>query len=91
MTKSELITIIHSQFLRLTQQDVDVSVKVILDSLSEALSRSDRIEVRGFGSFKLNIRPHLALHIILKQVKKCQCRKEAPSFQAYRWITWSSE
>ncbi len=57
MTKSELITIIHSQFPHLTQQDVDVSVKVILDSLSEALSRGDRIEVRSFGSFKLNIRP----------------------------------
>ena len=57
MTKSELITIIHSQFTRLTQQDVDVSVKLILGSMSEALSRSDRIEKRDFGSFKLNIRP----------------------------------
>lgn len=57
MTKSELITIIHSQFTRLTQQDVDVSVKLILGSMSEALSRSDRIKVRDLGSFKLNIRP----------------------------------
>ena len=57
MTKSVLITIIHSQFTRLTQQDVDVSVKLILGSMSEALSRSDRIKVRDLGSFKLNIRP----------------------------------
>jgi len=34
-----------------------LSVKTILDAMSEALSRGDRIEIRGFGSFALNYRP----------------------------------
>ena len=32
-------------------------MKVILDAMSDALSRGDRIEIRGFGSFALNYRP----------------------------------
>jgi integration host factor subunit beta len=32
-------------------------VKVILDALTDALARGDRIEIRGFGSFTLNYRP----------------------------------
>jgi integration host factor subunit beta len=32
-------------------------VKVILDAMTEALARGDRIEIRGFGSFALNYRP----------------------------------
>ena len=30
---------------------------MILDAMSEALSKGDRIEIRGFGSFALNYRP----------------------------------
>ena len=30
---------------------------MILDALSEALVKGDRIEIRGFGSFSLNYRP----------------------------------
>lgn len=32
-------------------------MKVILDALSNALSKGGRIEIRGFGSFALNYRP----------------------------------
>jgi integration host factor subunit beta len=34
-----------------------LSVKMILDAMAEALSKGDRIEIRGFGSFALNYRP----------------------------------
>jgi integration host factor subunit beta len=34
-----------------------MSVKMILEAMTEALSRGDRIEIRGFGSFALNYRP----------------------------------
>ena len=30
---------------------------MILDAMSEALVKGDRIEIRGFGSFSLNYRP----------------------------------
>jgi integration host factor subunit beta len=30
---------------------------MMLDAMSEALAKGDRIEIRGFGSFALNYRP----------------------------------
>ena len=38
-------------------KDADFAVKMILDALSEALVKGDRVEIRGFGSFSLNYRP----------------------------------
>ena len=38
-------------------KDADFAVKMILDAMSEALVRGDRIEIRGFGSFSLHYRP----------------------------------
>ena len=38
-------------------KDADFAVKMILDAMSEAMVRGDRIEIRGFGSFALNYRP----------------------------------
>ena len=57
MTKSELIAQLAGRFSQLGAKDADVAVKVILDALSDALVRGDRIEIRGFGSFALNYRP----------------------------------
>ena len=38
-------------------KDADFAVKMILDALTSALVKGDRIEIRGFGSFALNYRP----------------------------------
>ena len=57
MTKSDLITHLAARFPQLVAKDADMSVKMILDAMAEALSRGDRIEIRGFGSFALNYRP----------------------------------
>lgn len=57
MTRSELIQQIASRFPQLTATDVDMAVRVIMDSMSKALARGGRIEVRGFGSFGINYRP----------------------------------
>ena len=57
MTKSELIERLVVTNMRLTARDVDESVKLVLDAMTEALSRGKRIEIRGFGSFSLNYRP----------------------------------
>ena len=45
------------RFPQLVAKDADFAVKMILDAMSEALVRGDRIEIRGFGSFALNYRP----------------------------------
>ena len=57
MTKSELISRLAEKFPQLVAKDADFSVKMIIDALTEALARGDRIEIRGFGSFALNYRP----------------------------------
>jgi integration host factor subunit beta len=57
MTKSELISRLAVRFPQLVAKDADYAVKMILDAMTDALARGDRIEIRGFGSFALNYRP----------------------------------
>ena len=57
MTKSDLIARLAERFPQLVAKDADFAVKMILDAMSEALAKGDRIEIRGFGSFSLNYRP----------------------------------
>ena len=57
MTNSELIALLAQRFPQLVAKDAEFAVKMILDAMTDALSRGDRIEIRGFGSFALNYRP----------------------------------
>ena len=57
MTKSELIARLAERFPQLVAKDAYYAVKMMLDALTAALVRGDRIEIRGFGSFALNYRP----------------------------------
>lgn len=57
MTRSDLIAKIAELHPQLLTKDAEFAVKVILESLSTALARGDRAEIRGFGSFSLNYRP----------------------------------
>ncbi len=56
MTKSELIERITSRHPQLSNKDIELAVKTILETMSQALSQGDRIEIRGFGSFSLHFR-----------------------------------
>ena len=51
MIKSELVQRISSNHPHLYQRDVENVVNAIFDSISDALSRGDRVELRGFGTF----------------------------------------
>ncbi len=53
MVRSELIDALASRFPQLTPTDADLVVKEIIDAMSQALVRRQRIEIRGFGSFAL--------------------------------------
>ena len=57
MTKSELIANLAARFPQLVVKDAELSVKTILESMSDKLAIGERIEIRGFGSFSLNYRP----------------------------------
>ncbi|MCK9193147.1 MAG: integration host factor subunit beta [Nevskia sp.] len=57
MTKSELIEALALKQTHLMQKDVELAVKLVLDQISNALARQERVEIRGFGSFALHSRP----------------------------------
>ncbi|MFW0094718.1 MAG: integration host factor subunit beta [Coxiella endosymbiont of Haemaphysalis qinghaiensis] len=62
MVKSELINRISAQQKNLSLKDVELSVNHILERMSVTLGQSDRIEIRGFGSFSLHYRPPRKAH-----------------------------
>ncbi|MEE8276091.1 MAG: integration host factor subunit beta [Alphaproteobacteria bacterium] len=56
MTKSELIQRLAEINPHLYQRDVERIVTTIFDEISAALSRGDRVELRGFGAFSVRRR-----------------------------------
>ena len=57
MTQSELIEALSKRQTHLAFHDVELAVKELLEQISDALARGERIEIRGFGSFALHFRP----------------------------------
>ena len=52
MTKRELIEeVVHAR-TDLPRREVEALVNGVFETLSDALARGERIEIRGFGSFK---------------------------------------
>jgi len=56
MIKSELIAKIARQNPHLYQRDIERIVNTFFDSISSALSRGERVELRGFGAFAVKQR-----------------------------------
>ena len=57
MTRADLIERLALKYPQLQAKDAEMTVRLILDAMSASLSRGERIEIRGFGSFSLNYRP----------------------------------
>ena len=58
MIKSELIQRIATRNEHLYHRDVETIVSTILDEITAALARGDRVELRGFGAGKAAGSPH---------------------------------
>ncbi len=56
MTKSELIARLAERNPHLYHRDVEKIVSTIFDQITTALSRGDRVELRGFGAFSVKRR-----------------------------------
>ena len=56
MTKSELIERLAEKLNHLASKDVEQAIKEILEMMAHTLSKGERIEIRGFGSFSLHYR-----------------------------------
>jgi integration host factor subunit beta len=56
MIKSELVHRMASANTHLYQREVEKVVGSIFDEIANAMSRGDRVELRGFGVFSVRIR-----------------------------------
>ena len=55
MTKAELVEDV-ARSSDLSKKDAEVIVQTVLDSIIESLKTGDKVELRGFGSFRLRER-----------------------------------
>ncbi len=55
MTKAHLVDNVAKNS-GLTKKDAEVVVETVLESIEEALKSGERVELRGFGSFRLRER-----------------------------------
>jgi len=56
MTKNELIKKVSEKYKAYSRDDLALVVDTILQSMIDAMKKSERIEVRGFGAFTIRER-----------------------------------
>ena len=74
LIKSELVQRIAAKNPHLYQRDVERIVNAILDEITNALARGNRVELRGFGAFSIKQRdarlgrnPRTGAHVDVNQ------------------------
>ncbi len=55
MTKAELVDNVADK-VNLTKKQTEAIVNILFNSITEALSDGDKVELRGFGSFRIRDR-----------------------------------
>ncbi len=84
MTKAELVERVAEE-INLTKKQTETIVNILLNSITEALSQGDKVELRGFGSFRIrgrnpregrNPKTGKAVHIPAKRVPFFKAGKE---------------
>ena len=53
MVKSQLLRALNEKLPELQQRDVELAINCMLEQMIAALSKGERIEIRGFGSFSI--------------------------------------
>lgn len=56
MTKSDLIEAVSLQVTTLTKAQAERVVNLMFDTIRDSLHKGDKVEIRGFGSFRLRSR-----------------------------------
>ena len=56
MTKSELVEKMVEAHSMLTRKEMELVVNTVFDSMTEALQKGEKVEIRGFGSFTIRER-----------------------------------
>ena len=55
MTKADLIEEV-SKLSSLTKKETELIVNTVFDNITDALAKGDKVELRGFGSFRIRHR-----------------------------------
>ncbi|HSW64429.1 MAG TPA: HU family DNA-binding protein [Dissulfurispiraceae bacterium] len=56
MTRSVLIEKVTEKVEGLTKKQVETIINTVFEGMKEALAKGEKIEIRGFGNFRLKIR-----------------------------------
>ena len=56
MTKSALIDKVSEKVEGLTRKQTEIIVDTVFDGIKDALAKGEKIEIRGFGNFRLKQR-----------------------------------
>ena len=62
INRSHLVDRLARKHKQLTRHDIDEAVKLVFGQIAAGLSRDERVELRGFGSFNLRQRPQRIAH-----------------------------
>jgi len=57
VVKSEMVRALNEKLPDMQSDDVELAVNCMLQHMKDAVVKSERIEIRGFGSFDLRHRP----------------------------------
>ena len=82
MTRSELVANLANRFPQLVKADAEMAVTEILGAVANTLSRGERVEIRGFGTFGLNHRPPRIARNPKTGEKVSVSGKQVPHFKA---------
>tara|TARA_B100000029_G_C17275105_1_gene851322 strand:+ start:365 stop:646 length:282 start_codon:yes stop_codon:yes gene_type:complete len=56
MVRSELVTKLANQYPNILRKDIEKIINVIFSEITDALSRGENVEIRGWGTLKVKIR-----------------------------------
>ena len=56
MTKSDLVDRLASKSGNFSRKDIEVIVDTVFGSMADSLAKGEKVEIRGFGSFKVKQR-----------------------------------
>ena len=56
MTRSVLVDKVSEKVEGLTSKQTEIVMETVFDSIKEALQRGEKIEIRGFGNFRIKTR-----------------------------------
>jgi integration host factor subunit beta len=85
MTKAQLIEKVSEKLTTLTKRQTEMMVNMIFNSMKQSLAKGDKIEIRGFGSFRLrqrrmregrNPKTGASVHVPAKRVPFFKAGKE---------------